>query len=131
MRVVDTNIFSYIFKQDTRAALYSPHLDGHLLALSFMSVAELDRWALGANWGAQRKQKLERLLKRYLIQPYTRGLGQQWAAVMVGAQHKGRPIGVADAWIAATALHFKVPLVTHNAADFAGVDGLTVITENT
>jgi predicted nucleic acid-binding protein len=74
---------------------------------------------------------LEANLKRYLIQPYTRGLGQQWAEVMVNAQRMGRPIGVADAWIAATALHFNVPLVTHNAADFAGVNGLIVITEAT
>ena len=130
MRVADTNIFSYIFKQDTRAELYRPHLDGHLLALSFMSVAELDRWALGANWRALRRQKLEAHLKRYLIQSYTRALGQQWAAVMVEAKRAGRPIGVADAWIAATALHFTVPLVTHNADDFAGVSGLSIITEN-
>ena len=36
----------------------------------------------------------------------------------------------ADAWIAATALHLDVPLVTHNKNDFLGVDGLTLITES-
>jgi predicted nucleic acid-binding protein len=35
----------------------------------------------------------------------------------------------ADAWIAATALAFAVPLVTHNPDDFKNVPGLTVITE--
>jgi predicted nucleic acid-binding protein len=47
---------------------------------------------------------------------------------MDGARRQGRPIQTADAWIAATALHLGVPLVTHNPADYAGVSGLTVLT---
>ncbi len=127
--VIDTNIFSYIFKGDTRAALYAPHLSGHLLILSFMTVAELDLWALTHNWGVPRRQKLETYLRRYLIQYATRELGQSWAQAMASATRNGRPISAADAWVAATALHFGVPLVTHNAADFAGVDNLVIITE--
>ncbi|HMV48611.1 MAG TPA: hypothetical protein PLD20_33115 [Blastocatellia bacterium] len=34
-----------------------------------------------------------------------------------------------DAWIAAAALLYDVPLVTHNVADFVGITGLTLITE--
>jgi predicted nucleic acid-binding protein len=34
-----------------------------------------------------------------------------------------------DAWIAATALQFGVPLVTHNRKDYAAVKGLTLISE--
>ena len=128
--VVDTNILSYIFKQDTRAALYLPHLRGHLLILSFMTVAELDQWALARNWGTPRQQKMDAYLKRYLIQHSTREIGRHWAAAMTSAQRQGRPIDIADAWIAATALHFAVPLLTHNADDFAGVNGLDIITEN-
>lgn len=40
----------------------------------------------------------------------------------------GRPIGPADAWIAATALFLSAPLVTHNPADYGGVPGLTLLT---
>lgn len=39
------------------------------------------------------------------------------------------PISAADAWIAATALLYGVPLVTHNRKDFEGIDGLVVISE--
>lgn len=28
--VVDTDVVSFIFKRDTRAALYAPHLSGHI-----------------------------------------------------------------------------------------------------
>jgi predicted nucleic acid-binding protein len=46
---------------------------------------------------------------------------------MDGARRQGRPIQTADAWIAATALHLNVPLVTHNPHDYRGVIGLTVL----
>jgi hypothetical protein len=39
----------------------------------------------------------------------------------------GRPIGLADAWIAATALWYDVPLVTHDR-DMEGIPGLQVLT---
>ncbi len=42
----------------------------------------------------------------------------------------GTPMSVADAWVAATALHLQLPLVTHNRTHFAGVAGLTVISES-
>jgi predicted nucleic acid-binding protein len=44
-RVIDTDIFSFLLKKDTRAEPYKPHLDGHFLFISFMTVAELERWA--------------------------------------------------------------------------------------
>jgi tRNA(fMet)-specific endonuclease VapC len=44
--IVDTDVVSLIFKRDTRASLYRPHLDGRALTVSFITVAELQRWAL-------------------------------------------------------------------------------------
>jgi hypothetical protein len=47
--VVDADVLSFLFKCDSRAEWYRPHLTGKLLVLSFMTVAELDRWALARN----------------------------------------------------------------------------------
>jgi len=33
--VVDTDVASFLFKKDTRAALYAQHLSGHMLVISF------------------------------------------------------------------------------------------------
>lgn len=44
------------------------------------------------------------------------------------AHRAGRPIGIADAWVASTALRYRIPLLTNNPDDFAGVSGLTMIT---
>ena len=49
--VVDTDIFSYAFKGDTRAQAYNSLLDSAEICLSFMTVAELYRWAVDRNWG--------------------------------------------------------------------------------
>jgi hypothetical protein len=46
---------------------------------------------------------------------------------MVAAQAAGRRIETADAWIAATALLYDAPLVTHNGSDYVGVPGLKLI----
>jgi predicted nucleic acid-binding protein len=56
-------------------------------------------------------------------------LCRQWAAVIDTADKTGMPMGVADAWIAATALTMTCPLITHNAGDFQGAAGLTIITQ--
>jgi tRNA(fMet)-specific endonuclease VapC len=39
--LLDTNIVSYLFKGDTRSALYEPHLLNRELAIAMMTVAEL------------------------------------------------------------------------------------------
>jgi len=49
--LLDTNIFSFIFKQDSRALLYEPYLQGRLLALSMMTVAKLFQWVAIRHWG--------------------------------------------------------------------------------
>ena len=46
---------------------------------------------------------------------------------MVAAQAAGRRIETADAWIAATALLYEAPLVTHNGGGYLGVPGLKLI----
>lgn len=44
--VVDTDVVSYTFRRDTRAAFYKSRLIGYSAILSFMTVAELDSWVL-------------------------------------------------------------------------------------
>jgi len=43
--LIDTNIASFIFKGSVYIEPYEPLLNGHELALSFMSIAELYQWA--------------------------------------------------------------------------------------
>jgi tRNA(fMet)-specific endonuclease VapC len=125
--VVDTCIVSFIFKGDTRRAAYEGYLIGTILVVSPMTVAELDRWALSANWGAARRYALEQELRRYVVHPFTRALCLKWAEAVHSARRTGFSVSCADAWIAASALLLDIPLITHNGDDFRGIDGLHVI----
>ena len=49
--LLDTNIVSYLFKRDTRAAQYAPHLLNRELAIAIITVAELLQWAAVRQWG--------------------------------------------------------------------------------
>lgn len=112
--VVDTDGVSFIFKNHPIGRLYEADLVGCTLLISFMTVAELDRWAIQSKWGPARREWLRLYLERFVLLPYSRILCSLWAEVTVAAQADGRRIECADAWIAATARRHDVPLVTHN-----------------
>jgi len=127
--VVDTDVVSFIFKRDTRAALYVPHLSGHMLTISFQTLAELELWTLAAGWGARRRLQLARHLRRYIVEDSSPALCRRWAEVLDDARRGGSPIATADAWNAATARLLGLPLVTHNRSHYINVTGLTIISE--
>lgn len=129
MVLLDTNIVSYLFKGDTRAIAYSSHLLHQELAISMMTVAELFQWTGMRNWGGARIAELEALLQSYTILPDDMETCRQWAEVRVERYKLGHPIAPQDAWIAATALRYRLPLITHNPNDFQKISGLSVITE--
>ena len=130
IRVIDTDVWSYLYKGRDEATLYQPHILGNTLVISFQTQAELLRWAISADWGQQRREHLRSHLQDYAIEHSSDTLSLRWGEAMDSARRNGRPISAADAWIAATALNLSVPLITHNKNHFMGVDGLTVISES-
>jgi predicted nucleic acid-binding protein len=64
--LVDTDIVSYLFKSHPIAFQYLPDLGGRTPMISFMTVAELDRWVLEARWGEARRNRLREYLERSL-----------------------------------------------------------------
>jgi len=130
IRVVDTDVWSYLYKDHDEARLYQSHLFGNILVISFQTQAELLRWAIAASWGQRRREHLESRLQKYVVEHTSDALSLRWAEAMESARRNGRPISAADAWIAATALHLGVPLITHNKTHFVGVDGLNLISKS-
>ncbi len=130
--LVDTNIISFLLKGDSRINFYEEHLRNKQLAVSFMTVAELYQWAYLKNWGEKRIYLLENKLQEdYLVLPCNITTCQYWAKVRTLCQSKGRPISTQDAWIAAIALQYQLPLVTHNPKDFISINDLVLITSVT
>jgi len=125
--LVDTDVVSYLLKGDSRAESYSRLLDGKTLVVSFMTVAELERWALEKDWGQNRVAEMRVRLRNFVVYPFNNDLCVKWAEISADASRAGRSIDCADAWIAATALLHGIPIVTHNRRHFASVPGLSVL----
>ena len=126
--VVDTDVISMLFKRDPRSAPYVELLRGLPLVASFMTYAELYQWTRLHNWGDARIEELEGFLADYSLMMSTKELCHRWADVRAEARAAGRPISAQDAWHAALALHFGVPLVTNNARDFTMLEHLRIMT---
>jgi tRNA(fMet)-specific endonuclease VapC len=127
--MLDTNILSYIWKNDPLAQLYAPHLMRKTLVISFITVGELFFWAEDAGWGDKRKQQMETKLRNFIVVPSDHEIARCYGLIAKERKRQGRPISLNDAWIAACAIRHGVKLVTHNAKDFEGISGLTVISE--
>lgn len=126
--LLDTDVVSFILKGDSRAMSYAPRLQGCRLGLSFMTVAELFQWAAVRKWGARRSAKLQKALEQYIVLPVDLESCSLWGKIRATRRAIGRPISPQDAWIAASACRFKLPLVTHNPVDFELIDSLEIIT---
>lgn len=126
--VLDTDVASYILKKDTRAAQYREIIGSAELMLPFMAEAELLQWAELHQWQSAKLQLLADFVARVRVVHSSRALAQTWARVMVDARRKGRRMDVADAWMAATALLYDLPLVTNNEKDYRAVAGLRLLT---
>src|ERR1044071_6318567 len=112
--VVDTDVVSYVFKTHPFGSHYRSELAGRIALISFMTVAEIERWVLQYRWGNQRIQSLRAFLRRFTVVPSSPDLCRKWAEVMVTAQAAGRRLESADAWIASTALLHNAALLTNN-----------------
>ena len=92
-----------------------------------MTVAELYEGAHRKGWGPNKLSWLKEELRDYQTIHSTEQIVQNWAQIR--AERYQQPIAVDDAWIAATARACRWPLVTHNPADFGGIEHLQIITE--
>ena len=127
--VLDTNIVSYLMRGSRVANVYKPHLEGRLLAISFITVGEFYFGAEKARWGEKRRQRLEQTLRKFLVIPYDIEIARCYGRLVAERQGNGNPISSNDGWIAACAVRHSVPLVTHNSRHFDDISGLEVITE--
>lgn len=125
--LVDTNVISYIRRNDSRGEEYRRMIEQFQRHLSVVSVGELKFGAYKAGWSARRTADLMRVIDAYIIVDIDADTADLWARVRATAEAMGRPIPVADAWIAASALALNCPLVTHNPRDFSAVPDLELI----
>jgi len=125
--LVDTDVFSYLMKEDTRGEFFKQYLHHKSAAISFVTVAELYFWAYKKSWGTTRITELENKIKMYVVLPYDYSLCQRWAAIKSDCEARGFSIGQHDCWIAASALKYDCALATNNYDHFIHVQNISLI----
>lgn len=124
--VLDSNVVSYIFNRNPTAHYYRIRLQGARQFISFQTLEEAWYGAHSRGWGASRLQDLSSHLRRYeIIWPDT-DLVEACARLRAERRAAGRELGMADAWIAATAIMLNCPLASHDS-HFAGIPTLSLI----
>jgi predicted nucleic acid-binding protein len=132
--VVDTNVISELMRLRPEPAVtrFVAARPGHTLATTTISEAEILYGIAQMQAGRRQKglaEAAEALFREDFagrILPFDRQAAGHCAALRASRKAAGRPIGMADAMIAAIARSRGAALATRNTADFAGT-GLVVL----
>jgi predicted nucleic acid-binding protein len=126
--LLDTNIVSILFKPDhTLHAKCLELVSGNQLFISFMTKAELLLWPEQNHWGPIRTQELLKHIDLCTTLFPDEETCSHWVRIISESRSAGQTITTADAWIAATARQWDLPLVTVDYRDFEHLEGLILI----
>lgn len=125
--LLDTNAVSEWVKPRPNPGLiaWMEATDEDRVFLSVISLAEL-RYGVERLPAGRRRTRLEQWLEQELplrfenrILPIDLSVAEAWGRTVSRHEAAGRPIGVMDAFLAATAETHRLTLVTRNVTDFA------------
>ena len=125
--LADTTVFIDLWRNRShpeRLAELDAKREGYRPVLLWMMEAELLH---GAVYRAVAPDAVRTFLRPYPRLRLARRHLLAYAEVAAALQKAGRSIGVADLWLAATARHENVPVLTRNVKHFECVPGLQVI----
>jgi tRNA(fMet)-specific endonuclease VapC len=125
--VLDTDVVSFIFKKKEPYSVFVPFLINKVLAISFITMAELYHGIYKDHWGETKTASLQNLLHHYILLPFDQGLCLEWANIKSDCESSGYQIEDSDCWIAACAKYYNCALATNNARHFIHVKGLKLI----
>ncbi len=125
MYLLDTNICIYFMKNsfpDLTRKLLSLHPSD--LAISSVTVFELEYGAAKSNWGEKTKQKLAMFLAPFTILPFTPDDAIYAGSIRAYLEKHGTIIGPYDVQLAGQAISRNLIFVTHNTGEFNRVPDL-------
>jgi predicted nucleic acid-binding protein len=128
--LVDTNAFITLTRGRAQVERLLRYVEDSRMVLSFATVAELRLGARVQNYSEASLRRLEADVTVSIVVAPTDALSHEWAGLVAEARAMGHALGQPaqrhDAWIAATARLFDLPILTEDA-DFAGFPGLGLL----
>lgn len=124
--LLDTNVVSEWTKPrpDGGVVAWLAEADEDRVFISVVTLAEL-RYGVERMPAGARRNRLDTWVKEQLpvrfeqrVLPIDSETADAWGRVMARGKTAGRPVGIMDAFIAATAERHRLTLVTRNVADF-------------
>ena len=126
MIVVDTNVWSELIRDEPdRNVRVWEETNAHRLWMSTIVLAEF-RARIALMPPGRRRDQIEALTDEVMsayqdrLLPFDEACSRQHGPVLLSARRAGKPIGSADALIAATALAHGMRVATWDGGDFAG-----------
>ena len=125
MYLLDTNICIYLIKNSypfmtEKVFSYEPSD----IAISSITVFELEYGASKSKWGEETKRKLAVFLSPFTILHFSTEDAIAAGQVRAELEKNGRPIGPYDTLIAAQGISRGLTVVTHNTDEFIRVPGI-------
>jgi predicted nucleic acid-binding protein len=124
--VLDTNVISELarYAPDPDVLAWLDSLEASEVATTAVTAAEL-RYGVARLPDGHRKRELAAVIRGILTEdfhgrvlPFDERASVRYADIVTGREHAGRPIGVADAQIAAICRDASATLATRNVSDF-------------
>jgi predicted nucleic acid-binding protein len=125
--VVDTNIVSYLHRGDVLGDAYLALINGRPAGVTLLTLEELHYGINLARWGQKQRCRLDAVLGTFFVMQAPAMIAEICGSLRAERERIGLPIELGDAWIAATALWYDLPLVTHDR-DLEAIPGLRVLT---
>jgi predicted nucleic acid-binding protein len=127
--LLDTNIPSEMTRPHPQLSVvrWLEDADDNQLYFSVVSLGEILKGITTLEEGKRRNQLqqwLDETLRPWFsgrILPVDEPVAERWGLLAGRCKRKGRPLGVADGFIASTALTHDLTIVTRNVGDFEGL----------
>lgn len=126
MILLDTNVLSELIRPEPegRVTRWLDSLDARDVATTAITAAEL-LYGVARLPGGQRKERLSEAIRGLIeedldgrVEAFDAAAARHYADLLSEREASGRPIGVADAQIAAICLKLSAKLATRNTSDF-------------
>lgn len=124
--VLDTSVVSLLMRGGSGAMFYQDSIAGKRAVISFQTLEEAWFGAIKAGWGEARRNRLARHLDQFEVAWPTPEMVRISAHLRTEREQAGRRLGIADAWVAATAIMLRCPLVSHDG-DFEDIPNLRLL----